>query len=108
MTAQRYVLVVQHPTTVQKNVGANIVDPPSWDIAHEMYERMCAATPIAADDPAEVERVARMLQRANRPDHGMFNAEQMDEMDEQSLPAYRKLALAVLRLFTPAGRPERT
>ena len=54
---------------------------------------MCAATPIAADDPAIVERVARMIDPHNiNWDNGI------DTLRKRAL---RDKALAVLRLFTP-------
>lgn len=88
MTAQRYVLVAWPPSEEMVTAGwSETADPDG------IFGLMCAATPIAADDPAVVEQVARLIDPHNiNWDNGI------DTMRKREL---RDKAAEVLRIFTP-------
>lgn len=94
---QRYVLV---DAAVQERIGAWLsaaLDDPK--VCAEMKADIEAwfATPIAADDPAEVERVAIGLFESNPGRNKALRWEHATVPKKH----YRTQALAVLRLFTP-------
>ena len=95
----RFVLVAWPPTKDQINLGWKLIQGNLRP--DEIYPRMCAASPVAADDPAMVERVARVL----APLVWTAVTDGRDVRQEGNWHLRREWskqrALAVLRLFSP-------
>ena len=92
--SDRFVLVAWPPSDKMLERAGDMIErefgESDWEEAKDMaeclnprpiYDAMCAASPVAADDPAMVERVADII------------ASPYENADEK--------ALAVLRLFSP-------
>ena len=83
MSEQRFVLVAWPETAGPDAENAN---------ARESFAKLLAASPVAADDPAMVERVASVL---------CIRLESGQPMCDATCPDCRDDAVRVLRLFSP-------
>ena len=101
MSEQRFVLVAWPPTDSMVFAGNSHNN--GWNFGYCMNKAV-AASPVAADDPAMVERVARTACRRGCEGEAAYHGKTIEEYGRSCCylwDDYSDDALSILRLFSP-------